>query len=129
MIAHALNNPLQTIKNCLYLANPALPSEATLRLYLATVDSEVQRRLAGVAWYMRELYPISSDHPWELCTMASLLSEVRAERVSQWQVSRVTWVPMVPAPEYVVRASPGRLKQVFANLATNAFEAMQPIGV
>ena len=125
-VAHELNNPLQTIKNCLYLTGQELSGDSPIHDYLEMAHSETQRLVHLVA-QLRELYrprtagPVPHD-------LAHLLRSVRTLMAHQLLSGRVQWQQPAHLPSYQVCIVSDRLKQVFINLATNAIEAMQPEG-
>ena len=125
-VAHELNNPLQTIRNCLYLTGADLPPDSPIHQYLAMASSETQR-LVNLVAQLRELYRLRTVAP-ETHDLVPLLDNVRALMTAQLESGRVQWQQPAELPPYPVRMVADRLKQVFINVATNAIEAMQPAG-
>ncbi|MBP1694781.1 MAG: putative two-component hybrid sensor and regulator, partial [Chloroflexi bacterium] len=54
-VAHELNNPLQTIQNCLYLTRLDTPADSPIQEYLDMAFSETNR-LSSLVAQLRELY-------------------------------------------------------------------------
>ncbi len=125
-VAHELNNPLQTIRNCLYLIEMEKPAGNSGE-FLALAASEIQR-LSELVAQLREVYRPRAAGQMQPCDLATLLEEVRQVIHPHLQHQHVTW-ELVPCSE-PLRAFgiPNELKQVFINLALNGMEAMQPQG-
>jgi PAS domain S-box-containing protein len=126
-VAHELNNPLQTIKNCLYLIRQDVPKDPAIQNYIQMAASETQRLVKLVA-DLRELY-----RPYPIKTLQSqdlvgILEEARTLLLPQLLSGKVEWRPSEGPKECIVRCDKDRIQQVFINLATNAIEAMQPGG-
>jgi PAS domain S-box-containing protein len=126
-VAHELNNPLQTIKNCLYLVQQEAPAVPAIRNYIDMASSETQRLVHLVA-ELRELYRPASDKAVQPYDLAEILREVRASLHSQLQNGNVQWQQAPKPRSCIVRCEKERIQQVFINLAVNAIEAMQPGG-
>ncbi len=130
-ITHEINNPLQTIKNCLYLSQMDLTrgTPAYDALTMATTETN---RLSNLVAQLREVYRPPShgqDHPVQL---PALLGEVQTLIAGYLKEKHVTW-EVVPPAEYifegvVVNGVPDQLKQVFLNISLNAVDAMEPDG-
>jgi PAS domain S-box-containing protein len=126
-VAHELNNPLQTIKNCLYLIQQEAPTTASLQSYISMASSETQRLVHLVA-ELRDLYRPRAENPPSLCDLVDILHEVRALMEQPMLEGKVRWEQAGEAKGCLVRGEKERIQQVFINLATNAIEAMQPDG-
>ncbi len=126
-VAHELNNPLQTIKNCLYLVQQEAPAAPSIQNYIGMASSETQRLVHLVA-ELRELYRPRSEKALQPHDLADILAEVRTLLNSQLQTGKVRWQQSKGPEGCLVRCDKERIQQVFINLATNAIEAMQPEG-
>ncbi len=121
-IAHEVNNPLQSVQNCLHLAGREdLPPEKR-REYFAMAQSEVDR-LSLTVKTMLDFYRPGTVKP-EQVVLADLLNYVLAltekqlmERKIQATVESMNSLPPVTA----VRS---QIQQVFINLILNSFDAM-----
>jgi PAS domain S-box-containing protein len=126
-VAHELNNPLQTISNCLFLTDQELTHDSPIHEYLDMALTETQRLVDLVA-QLRELYrmrPIAAPQARQL---DELLHEVFTLMAPLAQSANIRWQQPAELPRYRVWALQDRLKQVFVNLITNAVEAMGPAG-
>jgi signal transduction histidine kinase len=123
-IAHEINNPLEAVTNSLYLALMDEKLDEETRYYLTTAEKELQRvgrlttQMLRFHRQSRQAKPVVMaalmDSALELFAgkMASTGIELRKEYRSDAQV-------MCRGDE---------VRQVFANLVSNALDAMQPGG-
>ena len=130
-ITHEINNPLQTIKNCLYLTqmdtSPGTPAFDALAM--ATTETN---RLSNLVAQLRELYRPPSQGQSRPVHLPALLGEVRALLAGYLEEKHVTW-EVVPRgtgffKNSVIEGVPDQLKQVFLNICLNAIDAMEPEG-
>jgi PAS domain S-box-containing protein len=130
-ITHEINNPLQTIKNCLYLSQvdttPGTPVYDALSM--ATAETN---RLSNLVAQLREIYrppAVSMHQPVDL---PALLDETHTLLTGYLQEKHVTWKVLSTKPELtsnvIVEGVPDQLKQVFLNISLNAMDAMEPDG-
>jgi len=126
-VAHELNNPLQTIKNCLYLTEQELTPDSRIHDYLGMAGTETARLVKLVA-QLRDLYRMRPETAPVICPLEALLGEVRVLMASQLQSGNVRWQQAAILPCWTARVDADRLKQVFINLVTNGIEAMRPEG-
>jgi PAS domain S-box-containing protein len=126
-VAHELNNPLQTIKNCLYLVQQESPPISEIQNYIGMASSETERLVHLVA-ELRELYRPRTDHTPALWDLADILGEVRNLMEQPLLKGKVRWEQTGAAKGCIVRCEKERIQQIVINLATNAIEAMQPAG-
>jgi two-component system NtrC family sensor kinase len=126
-VAHELNNPLQTIRNCLYLTDQELAPDSRIHTYMEMARSETQRLVSLVA-QLRELYRIRPPGAPQARRVDELLQEVQSLVAPQLESANVQWRQPAELPGLLVPVIQDRLKQVFINLATNAIEAMRPGG-
>jgi signal transduction histidine kinase len=126
-VAHELNNPLQTIKNCLYLTRQDTPPDSPIQEFLDMAVSETGR-LSNLVAQLRELYkPRMADVPQDY-DLRQILDDAHTLLEPQLQNLRVQWIQK-PAPEGLrVHCVADQIKQVIINICTNAMEAMQPDG-
>jgi signal transduction histidine kinase len=125
-VAHEINNPLQTITNCLYLTRKGLSDDSPIHTYLEMASAETQR-LVNLVAQLRELYRSRTVSP-EVHDLTYLLQSVQSLLAPQLLSGRVQWLQPAGLPGYSVSIISDRLKQVFINVVMNAIEAMQPAG-
>jgi PAS domain S-box-containing protein len=126
-VAHELNNPLQTITNCLYLTDKELTPDSPIHDFLEMAQAET-RRLVDLVAQLRELYRLRPAGAPQARRLSELLQDVQALLAPQLRDAHVQWRPPASGLEYAVPVIHDRLKQVFINLAANAIEAMWPGG-
>jgi PAS domain S-box-containing protein len=123
-IAHEINNPLEAVTNTLYLARTNLQDSQEVLKYLDLAESEL-KRIAHITRQTLGFYREMANP-----TVVSLNSVLDAVvdllqgkiRVCHAEVQRRY------EGELFVRAVPGELRQVFANLVANSLDAIAPGG-
>ncbi|MDH5507836.1 MAG: PAS domain S-box protein, partial [Anaerolineae bacterium] len=125
-VAHELNNPLQTIKNCLFLMEQNANQGADRELFEMSL-SEVER-LSAIVARLREVYRPRQSDKFKPISVQSLLSEVQNLVEVHMRRSKIIWDQAPFSEDYIISGNLDGLKQVFINLSLNASEAMQPEG-
>ncbi len=119
-IAHEINNPLEAIKNSLYLLSQAIDDESPHRKFLKIAVDETAR----VSRILRQMLGFYRPGKMEPTDVNAVIQEAAAlmERHLRQQRVRVDLdlSPTLPA----VVASADQLKQVILNLLVNAQQAM-----
>jgi PAS domain S-box-containing protein len=123
-IAHEVNNPLEAIKNSLYLMTSSRNIEQHARfLEVARKETErvshIIRQMLGFARRSGEVEPVDLNHMLEE-TLILIEKKMKQERVEV--VCRFD--PAIP----LVRARADQLRQVFLNLLLNAQQAIEDAG-
>lgn len=126
-VAHELNNPLQTIRNCLFLIEQSYQGQEDADL-LELALSEVGR-LTAIVNRLRDVYrPAQSDQFMQI-SLPNLLQELEPLLETHLRRNQVSLNFQIDdLDEVSIMAYPDQLKQVFLNLSLNAIEAMQPEG-
>jgi len=124
-IAHEINNPLEAVVNLLFLARRSPNTDPKVRQYLVTAENEMNR-VAHIArqtlgFYRDTSIPVSVNIP-------DLLDDVLSVYQSRLR-SRSISVHKSYNPSSTVIGMKGELHQVFANLVSNAIDAMESGGV
>ncbi len=129
-VAHELNNPIQTIQNCLFLTQQDTDPESQVNEFLEMAISEA-RRVSKLVWQLREIYRPTKPGPMLPLDISNLLVEVCSLLAPHLQYQHVEW-KQSPLPGngecLIVRGISDQLKQVFLNISLNAVDAMQPDG-
>lgn len=126
-VAHELNNPLQTIKNCLFLIQQDLTQKAVTQSYLEMALSETNR-LTNLALQLRDVYRPASSNPQQPVSLSDIVGQVHLilrQHLKQHDID-YTFVP-VTEPMWVL-GDANQLKQVVINICLNAIDAMSPEG-
>ncbi len=130
-ITHEINNPLQTIKNCLYLSQMDTGTDSPVAEYLRMATAETDR-LSNLVAQLREVYRPPTHGRYKMVEIPALVGEVHTLLAGYLQEKHVTWQVNPPQEGMfsglVVEGVPDQLKQVFLNLALNASDAMEPLG-
>ncbi|MBI3764854.1 MAG: GAF domain-containing protein, partial [Chloroflexi bacterium] len=121
-IAHEVNNPLQSIHNCLRLASENRLSPERQHEYLVMAGTEVTR-LMEIVRRMLEFYrPAAAERA--AVPVNALIEDVLALTGKQVRDARVELRRDLAAGLPMVSVVPNHLRQVFLNLILNAVEAM-----
>ncbi|WP_162601926.1 ATP-binding protein [Occallatibacter savannae] len=118
-IAHEINNPLEAVTNLVYLARAGAVSPETASL-LDQADKEL-RRVSLITTETLRFHRQTSQR--SLTDIAQLLDSILILHESRLDQARITTERKYrPHPE--ILCSPNEIRQVLANLITNAIEAM-----
>lgn len=120
-IAHEINNPLEGVTNLLYLMKSAETIEE-IKQYLADAEQQLARvteiTTHTLRFYREPSQPVNVD-------VALVLESILALFQSRILAAGVTVRTKVRAPRAVVCTNPGELRQILANLISNAIDAMR----
>jgi len=120
IIAHEINNPLESITNAFYLlqGHPSLDEEAR---YYAQLGGEELLRVCHITRQTLGFYR-ESQHPVDV-SIAELLDDVLELQNRRLQLNRIA-LDRKYTSRGMVRGFPVELRQVFLNLIGNAIQAM-----
>ncbi len=125
-VAHEFNNPLQTIKNCLYLLQPQYDTSEDAE-FMSIAISETER-LSRLVEQLRSAYRPESLQDMRPLPLRSMLEQTCALLMPHLKENRVQHELVLPPGELLVIGVADQLKQVFLNIALNAVDAMKPGG-
>jgi PAS domain S-box-containing protein len=123
VIAHEINNPIQTVKNTFYLLQDQIIADSPAVEYLKMAATEANR-ISDLVAQLRGTYA-SGSKAIERVNLLLLLREVQDLLAPQLNKNHVEWRQRDGFPPYMVSAVRDQLKQVFINLCLNAIEAME----
>lgn len=123
VIAHEINNPIQTVKNTFYLLEDQILPDSPAMEYLKMAATEANR-ISGLVEQLRGTYA-SGSKAMERVNVLALLREVQELLAPQLKKTQVEWCQRDGLQPYTVSAVRDKLKQVFINLCLNAIEAME----
>ena len=123
VIAHEINNPIQTVKNTFYLLEDQIPPGSAAVEYLKMASIEANR-ISDLVAQLRGTYA-SGSKARERVNVLEVLAEVHDLLVHQLKMNEVEWCQVDGLQPYTVLAVRNNLKQVFINLCLNAMEAME----
>ena len=123
-VAHEINNPLEAVGNLIYLAlhEPELPPIS--RGYLRMANEELRRVGHIVSQTLGFYRESSSPQPVDLSALVNDVLALYQRKLDARQI-RVTR----NMESVIVEGVAGELRQVAANLLSNALDAMEPYGV
>ena len=123
VIAHEINNPIQTVKNTFYLLEDQILPDSPAMEYLKMAATEANR-ISDLVEQLRGTYA-SGSKAMERVNVLVLLREVQDLLAPQLKKNQVEWRQGNGLQPYTVSAVRDKLKQVFINLCLNAIEAME----
>jgi len=126
-IAHELNNPIQTIQNCLYIIHQEFTPDSPAQEFFEMAFVEIER-IATLVSQLREIYRPQMNEELKSIDLGKILKEVNSLLMPHLQHENVIWSNTGVSAPIKIRGVPDQIKQVFINLALNAIEAMQPHG-
>ncbi|HXF86651.1 MAG TPA: response regulator [Anaerolineales bacterium] len=126
-IAHEVNNPLQSVQNCLHLAGREDVPPEKRKQYFNLAREELDRLMKTMQRMLDFYRPgaIKAEYVDVLELLKHVLN-LTSQQLSQRQIQVVTDFPDVLPPIYAVSS---QIQQVFFNLILNAFDAMPSGGV
>lgn len=128
-VAHEMNNPLQTIKNCLFISQRRVTQEHPVYTYLEMASSETGR-LSDLVVQLRDVYRPRTSQDIVPLSVQKLIEETQTILQPHLQQNNIRWLSdtaAVPAT-CTTLGIPNQLKQVLLNISLNAVDAMQPHG-
>ncbi|MGE5222063.1 MAG: ATP-binding protein, partial [Omnitrophica WOR_2 bacterium] len=126
-VAHELNNPIQTIQNCMFLAQSEVDPQSELKQYMDMASSEA-KRISGLVAQLRETYRPGQTGQEQPVDLSQLLGEVQSLLSPHLAHQNVEWLQKTGIGRMMAWGIPDQIKQVFLNISLNAIEAMQPEG-
>ncbi len=121
-IAHEINNPLQSVQNCMHLATRSELSLKKRREYIDLANHELDRLMKTVQ-RMLDFYRPGSVEPQRV-NLATLLRRVIKLLSSQLQKRNIQVTTRFSSTVPTILAVSSQLEQVFINLILNAYDAM-----
>ncbi len=121
-IAHEINNPLQSVQNCIHLAMRREVSEKKRDEFLQLAKSELERLMSTVQRMLDFYRPGAVDR--QRVTLHTLLKHVINLMQSQLEERKIRVVTGFSSKLPPILAVKSQLEQVFINLILNAYDAM-----
>ena len=123
-VAHEINNPLEAVGNLLYLALHEQGLPAGSKRYLGLANEEL-RRVGNIVSQTLGFYRDSGGpQSLDLCALVNDVLSLYQRKFDARQIRVTRSVESV-----MVDGVAGELRQVVANLLSNALDAMEPYGV
>jgi PAS domain S-box-containing protein len=126
-ITHEINNPLQTIKNCLYLIQQDVKTNSPLQEPLDMAASETLR-LTNLVGHLRELYRPKAGINKQPNEILDILEEVHSLLIPHLNSASVKWQTLEGLQRCYLDCVRDQILEVFLNISMNAIEAMQRDG-
>ncbi len=120
-IAHEINNPLQSVRNCLHLAmREDLPPEMR-KTYFDLTHQEVERLMTTVQRMLDFYRPSVEFKPLQVLDLLEHVLNLLNQQLRERNIQvKTAWPAKLPS----IMAISNQIEQVFINLALNAFDAM-----
>ncbi len=122
-VAHEVNNPLQSVRNCLYLATRQDISPEQQVSYINLAQNEVER-LTKTVQGMLEFYRPGGIEKVQV-SVETLIDKVLKLLQVQLDEKGIQIHKNFLQPEPIIWAVPDQLQQVFFNLILNSADAME----
>jgi signal transduction histidine kinase/FixJ family two-component response regulator len=120
-IAHEINNPLQSVRNCLHLATRTdIPTD--MRQHYINLTSQELERLMSTVQRMLDFYrPSVEFKPVQVLDLLEHVLNLLSQQLRERNIRVTTaWPASLPS----VQAISNQIEQVFINIVLNAFDAM-----
>jgi two-component system NtrC family sensor kinase len=121
-VAHEINNPLFSIRNCLTLLDDVVPEDEPSKSFLHLAKSELDRLARTVRSLLDFVRP--GPEPWASVSLNQMLERAVFLTGKQSEYAHVTVVKELAPDLPPLLASAGQLTQVAINLILNGIEAM-----
>ena len=122
-VAHEVNNPLQSVRNCLYLATRPDVSAEQSKSYIDLAQSEVDRLTKTVRQMLEFYRPGGTEKVF--VSVVALIEKVLKLLQVQLEEKNIQIHKNFPKSEPFIQAVPDQLQQVFFNIILNAADAME----
>ena len=120
LIAHEINNPLESVTNLLYLLEHHASLDERARQYVSMATEELARVVhitrQTLGFYREAAVPV----PIRISELLENVLELYSHRMQVRHIRVETHFGLEPE----IRGFPGEMRQVFANLVVNALEAV-----
>lgn len=126
-VTHEINNPLQTIKNCLYLIQQEIDNTSSIQDPLDMAFSET-RRLTHIVDQLRQLHRPQTTLSMYPHNLLDIIEEVRSLISHHLYHTKVSWQPLTGLQNCTITCFRDQMIEVFLNISMNAIEAMQSTG-
>jgi signal transduction histidine kinase len=121
-IAHEVNNPLQSVQNCLHLASHDSVEPEKRKEYLELAKKELER-LSNTVKRMLDFYRPGAIR-YEQVDLLDLLGHVLSLTGAQLRSKKITTTTDLPDSLPIIFAVSSQVQQIFFNLILNAHDAM-----
>jgi len=121
-VAHEINNPLFSIRNCLALLEDAISDDEPSISFLHLAKGELDRLARTVRNLLDFIRP--SEEPWAFVDLNQVLERAIFLTEKQMEYAHVTAIRELSSDLPPLLASANQLTQVAINLILNAVEAM-----
>ena len=125
VIAHEINNPLEAITNLMYLLRTEMPADGPGSSYIGMVESELERISGITKQTLRWNRENSNQH--ELFNAGSLVDDVLRLFAGKIRNRQVT-MSVTGNRGLMLNGVMGQIRQVLANLVSNAVDAVPVSG-
>jgi signal transduction histidine kinase len=126
-VAHELNNPLQTIRNCLFLIQQEIRPDELMHEYFQMAAAEFER-LTNLVAQLRALQRSRVTTVMQPLDLRALIDGVHVLLEAKLTAHQIRWQSSIETSHCTIVGTPDQLKQVCLNIGLNALEAMQARG-
>ena len=123
-VAHELNNPLQTIRNCLFLIQQEIQPDGPMHEYFQMATTEFER-LTNLVAQLRALQRSRVTTAMQRLDLRALIGDVRRLLEAEMTAHRIRWQSSIETSRCTILGTVDQLKEVCLNISLNALDAMQ----
>jgi signal transduction histidine kinase len=124
-LAHEINNPLQSVRNCIHLAMRNDVDEAKKKSYLNLARQELERLASLIDRKLEFLRPSEIDK--RLISVEELVGRVLELFSHQMEEANILALASFPPPQPEIEVVVEQIEQVLVNLIINAVEALEGV--
>jgi two-component system NtrC family sensor kinase len=124
-LAHEINNPLQSVRNCLHLVGHKGLHTEQREYYLNLTDTELERLVLTVRRMLDFYRPGGADK--EKADMHSVIEQVLGILSPQLNEQKIRVKVQYSGENRLVEMVPNQIQQVIFNLVLNAMDALEEV--
>jgi signal transduction histidine kinase len=120
-VAHEINNPLQSVKNCLYLVQcESLPPGLDDVVNMAIAETQ---RMSNLVKQLRDTYRPSTLQAIDF-DLVELLARVMSLLAPQFRQNEIQWELQYSSDSIMLHGIPDQIQQVCLNICINAIDVL-----
>ncbi len=122
-VAHELNNPIQTIQNCLYLIRQRIQPGSPVDGIVEMAGNE-STRIGNLVQQLRETYRPAKDTTPVDFNLMDVVSRIHSLLEPQLRQNDIVWQMSSQTKNLPIHGIPDQIQQVVLNICLNAIDAI-----